>query len=187
MVIDSSTVSRFFIGLLPPPDVQAEATALKQFFWDTYQSRAALKSPPHITLQPPFQWPLQQIDRLQTTLVEFARQQPAVPVQLSGFGAFPPRVIYINVGREGTLMALQPALAEHLATALAIIDSRSQNRPFAPHLTVAFRDLKPAAFRKAWPEFEHRPFTTHFVVPALTLFRHDGQRWQIFSNFPFKP
>lgn len=56
--------------------------------------------------------------------------------------------------------------------------------PFTPHVTVGFRDLTPAAFHQAWAEFEHRSFSADFEVPTLTLLRHDGQKWQIFSELP---
>ncbi|MFN6233029.1 MAG: 2'-5' RNA ligase family protein, partial [Microcystis sp.] len=50
--------SLFFIALLPPPEVQEIATKIKVEFAEIYNSRAALKSPPHVTLQPPFRWNL---------------------------------------------------------------------------------------------------------------------------------
>lgn len=179
----SPRASRFFVALLPPAEVQAEATSIKEYFRDRYQSQGALRSPPHVTLQPPFEWGAETQPLLQA-LAGFAQTQPPVPMTLAGFSAFPPRVIFINVVKTPELMVLQPALRDYLETTLNIVD-RSRNRPFAPHLTVAFRDLKPGAFRQAWPEFEQRPFTAQFVVPALTLLRHDGQRWQIDQSFPF--
>lgn len=176
--------ARFFIALLPPPSIQAEATAIKQYFKAHYRSQAALRSPPHITLQPPFEWALADRERLDQALTDFAQSQPPIPVELSGFGAFSPRVIFIQVVKTPELMAVQPALMHHLATSLGIIDQRSPHRRFAPHLTVAFRDLKPAAFRRAWPEFVDRPFQAEFVVSALTLLIHDGHRWISDRSYP---
>ncbi|MBD2256425.1 2'-5' RNA ligase family protein [Pseudanabaena sp. FACHB-2040] len=177
---------RFFVALLPPTEVQAEATAIKTYFQEHYQSQAALRSPPHITLQPPFEWAKDDLDQLFQALAAFALNQPPVPMGLSGFSAFPPRVIFINVVKTAELMALQPTLMDWLEVRLGIANARSKNRPFSPHLTVAFRDLKPGAFRHAWPEFEHRPFRADFTVPELTLLIHDGYRWQIAQNFPFR-
>lgn len=176
---------RFFIALLPPPNVQAEATAIKEYFQTRYQSQGALRSPPHVTLQPPFEWAKDDLNRLSETLAAFALQQAPIPMTLSGFSAFPPRVIFIDVVKTPELLAVQSALMTYLETTLGIVDAQSKNRKFAPHLTVAFRDLKPGAFRQAWPEFESRPFHAQFVVPELTLLIHNGQRWQVDQNFPF--
>jgi 2'-5' RNA ligase len=56
-------------------------------------------------------------------------------------------------------------------------------RPFVPHMTVAFRDLQPAQFRAAWPQFKARLFQGSFLASALTLLLHDGKRWQVFAEF----
>lgn len=175
----------FFVALLPPPDLQAQVTAIKQEIEQTYQSRAALKSPPHITLQPPFRWPKKEDGQLKACLLEFAQQYPPIPVTLSGFGAFPPRVIYVDVLRQGLLMTIQSDLLNYMAATLGIEDKKSRNRRFAPHMTVAFRDLKPATFRRAWPEFQERQFSAKFVSRTLTLLKHCGERWESSSEFPF--
>lgn len=178
--------ARFFLALLPPPAIQAYATELKTYFQDHYHSKAALKSPPHITLQPPFEWPRQDYNRLRSALSVFAARQASFPVSLSGFGAFPPRVIYLAVDHTPELMTLQAALGSHLAETLGIADPRSQTRSYSPHLTVAFRDLKPALFRRAWPEFEHRDAQFAFTAEAITLLIHTGQRWVVDTDLPLE-
>ncbi len=92
-----SHAKRFFIALLPPQAVQDYATEIKHHFAAHYESRQAQKSPPHITLQPPFEWASDQVFHLEQSLREFADQSAPVPITLEGFSAFPPRVIYINV------------------------------------------------------------------------------------------
>ncbi|HSM80608.1 MAG TPA: 2'-5' RNA ligase family protein [Nodosilinea sp.] len=177
--------ARFFVALLPPQAVQDQIIAIQHEIWQRFGSKAALRSPPHITLQPPFLWPTERLGDLKQPLATFAQAHPPVPIELAGFNAFAPRVIYVDVHPSPRLMALQPALMAHLAATCALSDPVSLTRPFRPHITVGFRDLSPAAFGLAWPEFEHRPFAAQFVVPCLTLLRHDGQVWQIGADFPF--
>ena len=190
MASPSPKSARFFVALLPPQPVQDTITVIKQEIEQRFGSRAALRSPPHITLQPPFGWSLERLDELQHHLHRFARQQRPVPIVLEGFNTFPPRVIYIDVHQTVALMAVQPALVAYLETHCGLRkgyradDHRLASRPFTPHVTVGFRDLTPAAFHQAWAEFEHRPFSANFEVPTLTLLRHDGQVWQIFSELP---
>lgn len=182
--MNDSTESRFFIALLPPEVVQQVATSIKEDFRDRYDSAAALRSPPHVTLQPPFLWPPVDLPRLAMALAAFAAQYPPLPMTLSGFNAFPPRVIFIDVVKTPELLSLQVNLMQYMAAELGICDRQSSHRPFAPHLTIAFRDLKPSAFRKAWPELQDRPFHAEFLVSTLTLLRHTGQRWDIAQEFP---
>ncbi|MGB3135276.1 MAG: 2'-5' RNA ligase family protein [Nodosilinea sp.] len=176
--------ARFFVALLPPQAVQDKITTIKQDIWQRFNSKAALESPPHITLQPPFQWPLGQVDELAQQLATFAQTQGHVPIGLEGFNVFAPRVLYIDVAKTSQLMSIQPALLTSLETGCGVVDRVAQSRSFVPHVTVGFRDLLPAAFQEAWGDYRDRSFAADFVVQNLTLLCHDGQVWQVFSEFP---
>ncbi len=181
----NSSNSRFFIALLPPPDIQDYANQIKQHFADRYGSRAAQKSPPHITLQPPFTWSNAEVSVLEDYLRRFAHSREVVAIALEGFAAFPPRVIYINVLKTQELLALQADLMAYVET-LGIVDPVSKTRPFAPHMTVAFRDLTKQNFRAAWAEFQQRQLHFEFIATDLTLLIHDGKRWNVKAEFPFE-
>ena len=176
---------RFFIALLPPQDIQDYATEIKEYFAQNYNSRHALKSPPHITLQPPFEWQLDAVPVLEQSLSRFAETQTSVPIILKGFGAFVPRVIYINVIKTPELVSLQSDLMAHVEDTLGIVEPVSKSRPFSPHMTVAFKDLTRQNFRAAWPQFEQRELEFEFTASHLTLLIHDGRRWNINSEFQF--
>lgn len=173
-----------FIALLPPERVQAEANAIKDHFAEVYDSSHAKKSPPHITLQPPFKWDVEQIPTLKTTLEEFACRESPVPVSLSGFGAFPPRVIYIHVEKTAKLLTIQKSLMADLEAKIGLVDAVAKSRPFVPHMTVAFRDLSKFSFRQAWKVYQDQAFDYQFTVQALTLLIHNGKHWEIENNFP---
>ena len=184
---------RWFIALLPPQEMQDYANAVKQYFAETYASKKAFSSPPHVTIQPPFVWELSDRPRLEASLREFAAARSAFPVTLSGFAAFPPRVIFIDVQLSPDLLQLHDDLVAYLETALGIVDRREQSRPFRPHMTVAFRDLTKENFRRAWPEFQNRAIELAgqpqdpycFQADRLTLLQHDGRRWTVAQVFPF--
>jgi 2'-5' RNA ligase len=178
-------MSRFFVALLPPQDIQDYTNQIKQYFADRYASSGALKSPPHITLQPPFEWADANLPLLEAFLKEFASEQQPVAIKLKGFDAFAPRVIYINVVRNQELLTLQADLMTYTESNLRIVDKVSKTRPFAPHITVAFRDLTKQNFKAAWPEFEKRQLHFEFTSNKLTLLLHDGKRWNIKSEFGF--
>lgn len=177
--------SLFFVALLPPSDIQDYATQIKQYFAEHYASRAALKSPPHITLQPPFKWLDADVPRLEECLRTFVSRRESVPITLEGFAAFPPRVIYINVLRTSELLQLQADLMTCMEAQLEIVDSVSKTRPFAPHMTVGFKDLTKQNFFAAWSEFQQRQLHFEFTANCLTLLQHDGKRWNVSAEFPF--
>ena len=175
----------FFIALLPPLKVQKYATKVKEHFAQQYNTKAALKSPPHITLQPPFFWSINNLSSLEKVLQKFARNYAPIPIELQDFSAFKPRVIYINVTKTTELLTLQNELNICLESSLQIVDKKSKNRPFCPHLTVAFKDLSKTNFYRAWDEFKHQQVYFNFNVNQLTLLSHNGQQWEIQTEFDF--
>jgi len=181
----NTETSLFFVALLPPQDIQDRANQIKQYFAKQYQSRAALKSPPHITLQAPFRWSNANLPVLEECLKEYASDRPSISITLNGFAAFPPRVIYIDVVRSPQLLISQADLTVRLEEKLGIVDRVSKTRPFAPHMTVGFKDLTKQNFRLAWQEFQFRQLYFEFTASCLTLLRHDGIRWQIQAEFNF--
>ena len=175
----------FFIALLPPKEIQCEVVQIKKYFAQKYNSRHALKSPPHITLQPPFKWLISNLKSLEQSLEYFVKQQASFPVTLSGFNAFPTRVIYIDVVQTTELINLQSNLVTHLQEDLGELNHGSSHHGFTPHMTVAFRDLTRKNFRLGWTEFQSKPIQFKFIASQLTLLRHTGQHWQMHQEYFF--
>ncbi|MEG4285923.1 2'-5' RNA ligase family protein [Microcoleus sp. A006_D1] len=175
---------RFFIALVPPPDIEQHITEIQLYFAEHYNSRGALNSPPHITLQPPFHSLAEDVPTLEQSLKEFSANRLSIPVTLSGFAAFAPRVIYADVVKSPELLEIHKDLMSYIEATLGIVDRLSQSRPFVPHMTVAFRDLTRENFQAAWLEFAGREIHFEFTASALTLLLHDGSRWNISNQFP---
>lgn len=172
-----------FIALLPPEPLREQVREIKEEISDKYRSKRALRLPAHITLQPPFIIEEDLVPKLHAALKEFAGAQRPVEIHLSGFGAFVPRVIFIEVTRSSSLKELQKQLLEDLQKHLFIKEESS--REFHPHITLATRDLTRSNFKMAWEEFRHRDFTASFKVKGLYLFQHNGKTWDIHREFQF--
>jgi 2'-5' RNA ligase len=176
-----SNTTRYFVALLPPVDVAEYAIATIQSLCDRYRMGTA-KAPPHITVQPPFLWEAGAIAQVEDCLYAFVAEQPSVSIQISGFGCFPPRVLYLNVLETTDLMALQNGLRLRFERQLGIVNRQEQQRGFHPHMTVASRRVKPI-FRPAWAQLQAQTIEFEWVGDRLTLFAHDGEQWQVRSAF----
>ncbi|MBM0742116.1 2'-5' RNA ligase family protein [Phormidium sp. CLA17] len=174
---------RFFVALVPPPEIQAIVDDIKRQFAEEYASQAAQKSPPHITLQPPFAWMPQELPKVEEQLAKFSMQQTPFEVELNGFAAFPPRVIYVDVVKPAALLNLQTSLMADLEATLEIVHEASKRRSFTPHMTVASQDLTPPNFNAAWQSFQERSLQIKFLASSLSLLIHDEQ-WHIHKTFP---
>ena len=157
--------------------------ALQGYFKEKYHSKAALNSPPHITLHMPFLWNEEKEKKLVLKLNDFARQFDPLKVCLDNFSSFPPRVIFMNVTESDALDQLQESLHRFFKRQLDIFNANYKDRPFHPHLTLAFRDLKKTQYPLAWQEFSKKEYKAEFMADKIALLKHDGKRWNIFKDF----
>jgi 2'-5' RNA ligase len=180
--MESSLRSRFFIAFLAPPVVHDYATKVIQDLRDRYGMDTA-KAAPHITLIPPFEWAIASLSHLEETLQQFATSQPPIPLQISGFGRFGHRVLYLNVERTPALMTLQRSLSQQFEIVLGIADEKEKQRGFSPHLTVASRHVTRQTFQQAWAELQPQAVDFQWRGDRLTLLRHDGRQWHTHSHY----
>lgn len=183
MALKSEHRKQYFVAIIPPSPVREEAQGLKEYFGEKYRSKAALNSPPHITLHMPFLWHEQKEKRLLTGLSNFARQHDPIKVCLDNFSSFPPRVIFINVTESDALVELQKSLHRFFKRELDIFNANYKENPFHPHLTLAFRDLRKGEFQLAWEEFSRKEYKAEFMADRLALLKHNGKRWDVLKEF----
>jgi 2'-5' RNA ligase len=176
----------YFLAIIPPSPLFEEALELKNYFKENYKSKASLNSPPHITLHMPFQWKEDKEDELISTFEKFTSSVHPFNLKLSGFGSFPPRVIYIDVERNESLETLQKELHQQCKKELNVFNANYKDKGFLPHITLAFRDLKKPLYEKAWAEFEQKAFSNEFMVDKFVLLKHNGKVWEIFKEFMLK-
>lgn len=174
----------YFIALVPPQPVYQRAWEIKEKMAADYDTKAALKSPPHITLHMPFRMKREQEGDLKKLLSGKLNQVLPFGIELDGFGAFVPRVIYIDVRQTEELHGLFNVVRRTMQGFLHSDQADWKNRGFTPHLTVAFRDLKRARFSEAWAEFRDKIFSASWTVSEVTILRHTGKRWEPLEALP---
>jgi len=174
----------YFIALLPDRTLLAEIRAIKEEFSRDFSASHALKSPAHITLQMPFKRTSDHEPLMTSALEEFAAGEKPFTVELDGFGAFAPRVIFIKIREHHNIAGLHSRLREVLLAQLGFPQGEVMNNVH-PHITLATRDLSRDSFGNAWPKFENRNFAGSFTVNSIFLLKHNGRNWDIFSEFTF--
>ena len=183
MAFKTEKRKQYFIAIIPPSPVLEEALALQGYFREKYHSKAALNSPPHITLHMPFLWNEEKEKKLVMKINEFARQCDPLKVCLDNFSSFPPRVIFMNVTESDALDELQKNLHRFFKRELDIFNANYKDRPFHPHLTLAFRDLKKTQYPVAWQEFSKKEYKAEFMADKITILKHNGKKWDILKDF----
>lgn len=186
-MIERKTEQLYFLAIVPPEPVYSQALQLKQYFKERYNSKAALNSPPHITLHMPFKWKEKKENELISNLEKFASTEKSFEITLKDFSCFEPRVIFIDVTKNEQLEILQKQLKRFCKVELNLFNADYKELAFHPHLTLAFRDLKKPEFYKAWEEFKDRKFESSFKFDAIVLLKHNATEWEEFRRFHFLP
>jgi 2'-5' RNA ligase len=177
--------AKYFIAIVPPEPLFGALHDLKNHFREKYNAKAALRSPPHITLHMPFLCNERKESRLINALTEFAASRSPFGLTVNHFGSFPPRVIFAAIEESAELTQCQHALHRFCKVNLNLFNANYQERPFHPHFTLAFRDLRKEAFAEAWKEFAQRQLQDIFTVDRLCVLKHNGREWSIHSELLF--
>lgn len=175
----------YFIAILPPEGIANQVQEVKKEFVNNYDSTEAYNKPPHFTLIAPFKVPEQVEEIIVPQLIFFAEEQTSFMLNLSGFNHFRDDVIFIDIEDPSHMKMLHADLSEYLLNEMGFSEKIVRPKSLTPHMTVAYRDLSPKNFQKAWPVFSKRPFDYSFEVNSIFLLKHDYTRWQPFYEFTF--
>lgn len=176
----------YFIAVLPNLEISTEITDFKNEANTSFNAKHALRSPPHITVIPPFRANYNEIESISNTLANFSKNQTPFKVDLLNFNHFGTAVIYIDVVKNELLQALWKELSVLMEDKFQIVH-KFQDRPYVPHLTVAFRDLEADIFPKAWNYFSNINYERSFETEDLVLLINEDKKWQIVQRFSFQP
>ncbi len=177
-----SNESLYFVALVPPSPIFEEVMAQKNYVAEHFGSKAALRSPPHITLHMPFKWKENKESLLLNAIEAFSFDQYPFQVTLKNYDFFPPKVVFVDVEKNEALVNLQKQLAGYLRRHLNLLNADYKNRAFHPHMTIAFRDLKKTVFHQARAYYEAQTYSRTFEVRHIQLLKHNGKQWEIYKE-----
>lgn len=181
----AKTLAKYFIALVPEGEIQDEATQLKLLLKDTFNLKYALKSPAHVTIKMPFSWSESKEDKLIVKLLQFFDPFPSFALDFKGFDKFGRRVLFVKVYAPKELMLLQDALKKFARTDLHLAEELS-DKAFHPHLTIAFKDTKPARFEEYWEFLQTQKFKKIYQVNDVALLKRVEGRWEVIQRFPLR-
>ena len=180
---NSNEANLYFLAVIPPEPILGECQAHKDHFYEKYNSKASLNSPPHVTVHMPFKLKEAKEPKLIVAIEHAVENYKKFSLQLNGYDHFHQRVIYVKVEDSAPLTNLFLEVRKMMKINFNIFNADYKNRGYNPHITLAFRDLKKEAFKEAWPEFEKAIYKKSFEVQSIALLKHDGSMWQLLREF----
>jgi len=175
----------YFIAIIPPKEISEEITLIKHDFEKNYNSSRALKVMPHITLKAPFKIFESDHQHLIKWFEKIAIPVQKFVVELKDFGAFtnPEHpVIYVHPKHSEEMNQLQKEIVKSFRFTFPGVKNQPADSSFNPHMTVAYRDLQPEQFQKAWEIYGQQSYEAQFTAEAIHLLQHDGSKWNVIAS-----
>ena len=173
------------IALLLPDSLSDQVKKEQRFIANTWGPKRALRTPPHITLIPPISVTDAEENSLLKSAEKISKEFCYFRLQLDGYAAFKPKVIFIHPEESPELNDLQAAWRRELLATMPYILDQYPERPYHPHLTLAHRDVTPEQFKKIWDHYAHQEYTASFKVDSFWILRHETNQWRPEKEFNF--
>lgn len=177
-------MGKYFVGLLPPAPIEAQFKTIKQGFADQFQVKYALQAPVHLTLKMPFRYKEAKEKELGALLTTVLEGQMPFLLQLTGIGHFGKRNIHQKVALSESLLHLQTTLRSFCKRSLHLVEELS-DRNFQPHLTLAYKDLKPSHFEEVLAFAQKNALKEGFLVEQAYLLKKVEGRWKVIAPLVF--
>lgn len=182
----SDTHSMFYIAILCPDRINERVGKMKLWMKKEFGCVVAMKSPAHITIVPPFWMANIKQEELRKVFESFRSAIEEVAINLSGFGHFHKKVLFVNV-TENLLLTEFKKEAESYFVRHFGSEIKKDDRAFHPHITVATRDVRPSAFTSAWSYFSTMELEESFTTSSLSLLKLEPGEWKILSTINWRP
>jgi len=173
--------SLFYIAIVCPENIEHKVKEFKQYMEQRYGCRAALKSPAHLTIIPPFRAE----DEMEKHLLDFVQTfnmgMLPIDIALDGYGNFGDRVLFADVSPNASLSSLEKEAMQEFSTQFpAIIFGMKPE--FNPHVTIATRDIPEGKLAEAKEYFQaNHPLKESFNSKELALMKLVNGWWELCS------
>ena len=167
-----------FIGVLLPEDISLTLEDCRRYMREAYGCKSGHATPIHVTLVPPFRLPEEySTEDLARAIEELATAgNLGFTGHIDNFYAFGDRTLFAKVVPDEKWVTLRDAVFASVVKA-APGCTKKDGRPFAPHLTVANRDVPAGVMTDALQVMNELNLVEDFPVDNVTIFERHGGKW----------
>lgn len=172
-----------FIGAPVSLDLEDLVNDCRDWMSNNFACKSGHGTPPHITLLAPFSLPrgFSDGDVFETAAVAFSEcfQKNVIPfaAEISGFGAFAERTLFLNVMDSKNWQDAHSIFAKKFSANI-LSQVKKSARKFFPHLTIANRDIPPGTMDEALRHFSELDFKSKFDLNVICVYaRNSNGGW----------
>lgn len=172
------TQQTHFIGVLLPEDITLTLEDCRRYMREAYGCKSGHATPIHVTLVPPFRLPDEYTteDLVRAIGTDILPKGLGFTAHIDNFNAFGDRTLFAKVVTNEKWVALRDAVFSAVVKA-APGCTKKDGRPFAPHLTVANRDIPAGVMTDALQLMNELNLVEDFPVDNVTIFERRNGKW----------
>lgn len=167
----------YFIAIEMPEPLKTKIQEWRKDLSEEFNSRRALKSPPHITLQMPMRIEAEFESDLIMRFKSLEHCCKSNNVHFNNISAFEKRTIFIDIKPKGLVLELHDKV-QKLVKSLEYVSDKIIVEHFHPHLTLMTRDLSKQQFELAYLKLKDVEMIDEVFIEHMTLYKHNGQKWK---------
>ncbi len=171
----------YFIAWVIGGEEGQAITAIKETVCAATGCCHALKSPPHVTVIPPFWMEPHRISKLRRIVEEWAGSYPPFVWSLDGFSHFDERVVFIAPFADAPLEEMQRALVQRLQGNPLRLKLRTRKH-FHPHVSVAVRIPDADTYQLCWQLVNRMHFSCQYPQLDVAILQYNGKKWDIVAT-----
>src|SRR5688572_16921578 len=168
----------YYVAIICPPELDDRIHDYKLWMKENFGSKAALRSPAHITIIPPFFLEKEKETLLIKVMDDFISVQDPIQIELAGFDHFGKKVIVVKVQDNPQLQQLKSDadiyFSHHFKKEI-----KKEARSFHPHISIANRDIPQGEFNRAWDHFKEKKLDETFPARSLSLLKLSPGKWNV--------
>jgi 2'-5' RNA ligase len=174
----------FLVCLIPPVSIVEDVDAIRTDLSERFAVLESLKRPAHITLYNPVKISSSAEELKFFKALEDASFADPFTQVIKNYNSFEPHTVYINVDQNEGIMQLQSQIKKALKP-LNLLPQKESFK-FTPHLTIAFKDVKPNVYAEIMDELKDKKFKREFLVGSFSVYKHIDKKWRPYKEYLFK-
>lgn len=172
-----------FIALIPEKSFSDKIRVLQEELKEKFGLNYAMRIPPHITLQAPFECFESDQIKLNLCIEGIKKEVNPITLTTSDFGSFIESVIYVGLQHSPALIRMQREIVDKLESTGCLAPAQRNNQ-YLPHITLAHRDLDNLRFPAVWNHVSGKKLNETFSIERLVIYKHEEGRWLEFVSLP---
>jgi len=174
----------FLVCLIPPASIVEDIEEVRNYISTAFNVHESLKRPVHITLYGPVKITSEEMENRFFNALANASFSNAFAQVVQNFGSFPQHTFFLDVVQNPGILNLQSQIKKAIDPLQ--LSSQQGNFKFTPHLTLAFKDVKPHVLEAIIKTFKDKKFKRSFNATGFSVYKHIDKRWQPYKEFAFR-